>query len=64
MLPRNLRFQSFDFLNSMGANIIGAGTDEIRIRGVKRLNGTTFKIEIEEQAHIYSCFDKWKNNNQ
>ncbi len=36
-----------DFLNSMGANIIGAGTDEIRIRGVKRLNGTTFKIPAD-----------------
>ncbi len=36
-----------DFLNSMGANIIGAGTDEIRIKGVKRLNGTTFKIPAD-----------------
>ena len=31
----------------MGANIIGAGTDEIRIKGVKRLNGTTFKIPAD-----------------
>ena len=36
-----------DFLNSMGANNIGAGTDEIRIKGVKRLNGTTFKIPAD-----------------
>ena len=36
-----------DFLNSMGANILGAGTDEIRIKGVKRLNGTTFKIPAD-----------------
>lgn len=29
------------FLNSMGANIIGAGTDTIKVIGVKRLKGTT-----------------------
>lgn len=31
-----------NFLNSMGANIKGAGTDVIRIRGVKELHGTTY----------------------
>ncbi|WP_416175785.1 UDP-N-acetylglucosamine 1-carboxyvinyltransferase [Clostridium sp.] len=31
------------FLNSMGANIIGAGTDTIKIVGVKTLKGTTHK---------------------
>ena len=36
-----------DFLNSMGANISGAGTDEIRIDGVKELIGTTFKIPAD-----------------
>lgn len=30
-----------NFLNSMGANIIGAGTDTIKILGVKSLKGTT-----------------------
>jgi UDP-N-acetylglucosamine 1-carboxyvinyltransferase len=30
-----------NFLNSMGANIIGAGTDIIKIQGVKELKGTT-----------------------
>lgn len=33
-----------NFLNSMGANIKGAGTNEIRIRGVKELSGTEYSI--------------------
>lgn len=33
-----------NFLNSMGANIKGAGTDIIRIRGVRRLHGTEYSI--------------------
>ncbi len=33
-----------NFLNSMGANIKGAGTDVIRIRGVERLKGTEYSI--------------------
>lgn len=33
-----------NFLNSMGANIKGAGTDVIRIRGVQRLVGTEYSI--------------------
>ena len=33
-----------NFLNSMGANIMGAGTDVIKIRGVKRLKGGTYSI--------------------
>lgn len=33
-----------NILNSMGANIKGAGTDVIRIRGVKSLHGTTYSI--------------------
>ena len=33
-----------NFLNSMGANIKGAGTDVIRIKGVKHLSGTTYSI--------------------
>ena len=33
-----------NFLNSMGANIKGAGTDVIRIRGVEKLHGTTYSI--------------------
>ena len=33
-----------NFLNSMGANIQGAGTDEIIIQGVKSLGGTDFHI--------------------
>ena len=36
-----------DFLNSMGAKISGAGTDEIRIEGVERLNGTSFTIPAD-----------------
>lgn len=33
-----------NFLNSMGADIMGAGTDVIKIRGVSCLNGTTYSI--------------------
>ena len=33
-----------NFLNSMGANIKGAGTDVIRINGVKKLHGSTYSI--------------------
>ncbi|MDE5583035.1 MAG: UDP-N-acetylglucosamine 1-carboxyvinyltransferase [Ruminococcus sp.] len=33
-----------NFLNSMGANIMGAGTDYIKIRGVKHLHGTTYSV--------------------
>ena len=32
------------FLNACGADISGAGTSTIRIRGVKELHGTTYKI--------------------
>lgn len=31
-------------LNSMGADILGAGTDVIKIRGVKYLHGTTYSV--------------------
>ena len=33
-----------NFLNSMGANIMGAGTDVIKIRGVKHLHGTSYAV--------------------
>ncbi len=33
-----------NFLNSMGANIRGAGTDVIKVRGVDRLHGGTYSI--------------------
>ncbi len=33
-----------NFLNSMGANIKGAGTDVIRIKGTDKLHGTTYSI--------------------
>ena len=33
-----------NFLNSMGANIRGAGTDTIKIRGVERLSGGSYAI--------------------
>ncbi len=33
-----------NFLNSMGANIKGAGTDVIRIKGVEKLHGSTYSI--------------------
>lgn len=33
-----------NFLNSMGADIMGAGTNVIKIRGVKYLRGTTYSV--------------------
>ncbi len=33
-----------NFLNSMGANIMGAGTDVIKIRGVEHLHGTSYAV--------------------
>ena len=33
-----------NFLNTMGANIMGAGTDVIKIRGVKKLHGATYSV--------------------
>ena len=33
-----------NFLNCMGADVLGAGTDVIKIRGVRRLKGVTYSI--------------------
>lgn len=45
-----------NFLNSMGANIKGAGTDVIRIRGVRRLHGTTYSIIPDQiEAGTFMC---------
>ncbi len=33
-----------NFLNAIGANIVGAGTDEIKITGVKELGGTSHMV--------------------
>ena len=45
-----------NFLNSMGANIRGAGTDTIRIRGVKRLHGTTYAVIPDQiEAGTFMC---------
>jgi len=46
-----------NFLNSMGANIKGAGTDVIRIRGVERLHGTSYSIipdQIEAGTFMFA----------
>ena len=47
-----------NFLNSMGANIKGAGTDVIRIRGVQKLHGTTYAIipdQIEAGTFMFAA---------
>jgi UDP-N-acetylglucosamine 1-carboxyvinyltransferase len=45
-----------NFLNSMGANIKGTGTDVIRIRGVRRLHGTEYSIIPDQiEAGTYMC---------
>ena len=47
-----------NFLNSMGANIKGAGTDVIRIRGVQKLHGTNYAIipdQIEAGTFMFAA---------
>ena len=45
-----------NFLNSMGANIKGAGTDTIRIRGVGKLHGTEYSIIPDQiEAGTFMC---------
>ena len=45
-----------NFLNSMGADVRGAGTDVIKIRGVKYLHGITYSIIPDQiEAGTYMC---------
>ena len=47
-----------NFLNSMGANIKGAGTDVIRIKGVERLHKTEYSIipdQIEAGTFMFAA---------
>ena len=47
-----------NFLNSMGADIRGAGTDVIKIRGVSSLSGTTYSIipdQIEAGTYMVAA---------
>ena len=47
-----------NFLNSMGADIRGAGTDSIRIQGVERLHGGTYSVipdQIEAGTYMTAC---------
>ena len=46
------------FLNSMGADIMGAGTDTIKIRGVKYLRGTSYAVipdQIEAGTYMVAA---------
>lgn len=47
-----------NFLNSMGANIMGAGTDVIKIHGVSHLHGTNYSIipdQIEAGTYMVAA---------
>ncbi len=47
-----------NFLNSMGANVKGAGTDVIRIKGVSKLHGSTYSIipdQIEAGTFMFAA---------
>ncbi|MDR2532094.1 MAG: UDP-N-acetylglucosamine 1-carboxyvinyltransferase [Oscillospiraceae bacterium] len=47
-----------NFLNSMGADIMGAGTDVIKIRGVKQLSGANYAIipdQIEAGTYMVAA---------
>lgn len=58
-----------NFLNSMGANIKGAGTDVIKITGVKELKGCNYSVipdQIEAGTYmiaVAACGGKVKLNN-
>ena len=47
-----------NFLNMMGANVKGAGTDVIRIQGGRRLHGCTYAVipdQIEAGSYMVAC---------
>ena len=47
-----------NFLNSMGANIMGAGTDVIKVRGVEKMHGCTYSIipdQIEAGSYMVAA---------
>lgn len=45
-----------NFLNSMGADIKGAGTDVIRIKGVEKLHGTEYSVIPDQiEAGTFMC---------
>lgn len=47
-----------NFLNSMGADIMGAGTDVIKVKGVKRLKGGSYSIipdQIEAGTYMVAA---------
>ena len=47
-----------NFLNSMGANIMGAGTNVIKIRGVENLHGATYSVipdQIEAGTYMVAA---------
>ena len=47
-----------NFLNSMGADIMGAGTDVIKVRGVQYLHGTTYSVipdQIEAGTFMFAA---------
>ncbi len=51
-----------NFLNSMGADVRGAGTDVIKIRGVEKLHGCTYSIipdQIEAGTYMVAAVMCW-----
>ena len=51
-----------NFLNSMGADVRGAGTDVIKIRGVSKMHGATYSIipdQIEAGTYMIAA-SIWK----
>ena len=46
-----------NFLNKMGAKVVGAGTDEIQINGVKQLKDVSYNIMPDRiEAGSFLCF--------
>ena len=50
-----------NFLNSMGANIRGAGTDVIKIRGVQRFHRTEYSVIPDQIEAVTFMFDAEAN---
>lgn len=47
-----------NFLNSMGANIRGAGTDVIKIRGVRSLHRAEYSVIPDRRSRNHLCLQQ------
>ena len=56
MLPKNRSSRCSKLLNSLGANIKGAGTSTLKISGVEELHGAEYQVIPDRiEAGTYMC---------